>query len=202
MLMDTQQEKDIGLAPDYPFEPLKAGECLVPAKFKKAGAKVGGLLEVYIHNRKFMDVAVTTYNEEENPRNPAKYVNHPYQTRINCTIVDFLDENFGKYGEDNIDNQIIMEYNEFFPWVNTYLPNKLTRNSGFIEWLSEPKRNEQFAAQLMYILPGDRVSYYQHSEVATMRKGIYDKTNEITKSMGFYPLICSNGLLKKMTLYN
>ena len=54
MLMDTQQEKDIGLAPDYPFEPLKAGECLVPDKFKKAGLKVGSSLEVYIPNSFFL----------------------------------------------------------------------------------------------------------------------------------------------------
>jgi len=31
MLMDTQREKNIGMAPDYPFEPLAPGECNVPS---------------------------------------------------------------------------------------------------------------------------------------------------------------------------
>jgi len=30
MFMDTQREKDIGIGPEYPFDPLAAGECNVP----------------------------------------------------------------------------------------------------------------------------------------------------------------------------
>ena len=30
MLMNTELEKSIGLGPDYPFEPLEEGECIVP----------------------------------------------------------------------------------------------------------------------------------------------------------------------------
>ena len=33
ILMDTDREKEIGLGPDYPFEPLKAGECIVSSEF-------------------------------------------------------------------------------------------------------------------------------------------------------------------------
>ena len=29
VLMDTEREKTIGLGPEYPFEPLSAGECIV-----------------------------------------------------------------------------------------------------------------------------------------------------------------------------
>ena len=29
MLIDTKREKQIGLGPDWPFEPLGAGECII-----------------------------------------------------------------------------------------------------------------------------------------------------------------------------
>lgn len=170
MLMDTQQEKDIGLAPDYPFEPLKAGECIVPDKFRQIGLAVGEQLEVHIHNGKFLDTAATVYNETESPLVPANQTSSKFSMKIFCTIKDFITESYGKYGKGNVDYQIIMEYNEFYPWANTYLPGKLKRNPGFVKWLSEPQRLEQFAGMLMYVLPGDRTSYYQHSEAATMRK--------------------------------
>lgn len=31
--MDTEREKEIGLGDKYPFEPLEAGECIVPYIF-------------------------------------------------------------------------------------------------------------------------------------------------------------------------
>ena len=82
------------------------------------------------------------YNEEEDPLFPAEYVAIGIPMKMFCTVKHFLDESYGKFGEDNVDDQIIMEYNEFFPYMNTYLPNKLQNNAGFIEWLSEPKRLE------------------------------------------------------------
>jgi len=44
MFMDTDLEKSIGLAPDYPFEPLAAGECIAPAFYKSKGMLVGDSL--------------------------------------------------------------------------------------------------------------------------------------------------------------
>lgn len=95
-----------------------------------------------------------------------------------------------------------MEYNQLFPYLNRYLPTTLSTNSGFTQWLSQPEILEKFAALLIMTLPGIRTDYYESTDVAEMRKKIFDYTNEITKTLGFYPIIAYNGLLSGMTIFN
>ena len=47
-----------------------------------------------------------------------------------------------------------------------------------------------YAQMLMMVLPDDRLSYYQTSDVAKMRSKVYDYTNSIVETLGFYPLDC------------
>ena len=55
---------------------------------------------------------------------------------------------------------------------------------------------------LMMVLPGDRLSYYKESDVSKMRAKIYDYTNEIATTLGYYPVSGSTALLNSMTIYN
>lgn len=36
-----------------------------------------------------------------------------------------MDQSYGKFGKDQLTKQIIMEYNEMFPFLTNYLPNTL-----------------------------------------------------------------------------
>ena len=47
----------------------------------------------------------------------------------------------------------------------------------------------------MMTLGKNRIKYYQTSDVAEMRQNVYDKTNEITEFLGFYPLKADNKLM-------
>lgn len=47
---------------------------------------------------------------------------------------------------------------------------------------------ETYASELMMTLPGNRLDYYQTSDVSKMRSSIYNVTNEIVETLGFYPL--------------
>ena len=38
LLFDTERERQLNIGKDYPFEPLKAGECIVPEKFGEENA--------------------------------------------------------------------------------------------------------------------------------------------------------------------
>ena len=47
MYMDTEQEKNIKLGVDYPYDPLGALECIVPEKYKtQQGFNVGDSLKI------------------------------------------------------------------------------------------------------------------------------------------------------------
>jgi len=61
---------------------------------------------------------------------------------------------------------------------------------------------EKFAALLMMTLPNDRMKYYESTDVGVMRSKIFDYTNEITETLGFYPLIADNALLASMAIFN
>ena len=71
-----------------------------------------------------------------------------------------------------------------------------------MEYLSTPNIMETYASYLMMVLPGDRLSYYQTSDVAKMRESIYDITNEMVETLGFFPIEGSNELLESMQIFN
>ena len=60
-----------------------------------------------------------------------------------------------------------------FPYLVPYIDQVLRENTEFIEWLSTDKRMEQFSNLIMFLLPGDRLKYYETSNVAEMRLEIY-----------------------------
>ena len=41
-------------------------------------------------------------------------------------------------------------------------------------------------------MPGERLEYYMTHDITKMRSKIFEKTNEITNSLGFYPVVAQN----------
>ena len=54
MLMDTAQEKAIGLGADYPFEPLEAGECVLGSVWQSRKFKVNDTVTMIVPLRALM----------------------------------------------------------------------------------------------------------------------------------------------------
>ena len=71
-----------------------------------------------------------------------------------------------------------------------------------VTWLSQDNILEQYATMLVMTLPGDRLSYYKTSDVSKMRSNIYSIMNDITLTLGFYPVKGTNTLLNDMQLFN
>ena len=86
---------------------------------------------------------------------------------------DFIDKTYGKFGHDNLKEEIIMEYNKFFPYINSYIPEKMRENSDFMDYLSRPNILEDFAEMFVMTLPGDRISYYKTSNVEKLRHDVF-----------------------------
>lgn len=103
-----------------------------------------------------------------------------------------MDQAYGKFGQKDLNTEIIMEYNQFFPFMTNYLPDELGDNADFVAYLSQPKILEEFAEMFMMTLPGDRLDFYKTSDVAKMRKNIYAYTNEIAAALGEYPVTAKN----------
>lgn len=48
---------------------------------------------------------------------------------------------------------------------------------------------------LMMTMPGNRLSYYETSDVAKMRISVFGETKKITDEIGFYPTQANTKLL-------
>ena len=67
---------------------------------------------------------ILTYNEQEKPHHKLSTVPGETHIKAPCKVAGFLDKSYGKFGTSNVDHQIIMEYNEMFPYLADYLPHK------------------------------------------------------------------------------
>ena len=118
ILMDTERESDIGLGPDYPFDPLGAGECIVSDAYSE-NFGIGETITFVVHGDLYdlVQVQADFYNCCVDL--PHRNVNlREFPTVVECTITDFIeDESYGKWPDSGADQVIIMEYNEFFPYV-------------------------------------------------------------------------------------
>ena len=95
VLIDTDRENQIGLGIDYPFEPMNAGECIVPSRFKEYGFKLGDQLMTKLEH--YGDLIRTIAENNYNPiaetkdwqvidnRDNFDHMDFP------CTIKDFSD---------------------------------------------------------------------------------------------------------------
>ena len=65
MLWDTKREKEIDLAPSYPYDPLAEGECLVPTNYKHDGLEIGDII-YFTHDTGLWIWIVEAYNKLAN----------------------------------------------------------------------------------------------------------------------------------------
>ena len=75
-----------------------------------------------------------------------------------------------------------------FPYLASYLPEKVAKHKDFVAWLDTENLMEDFTTVILMVLPGDRLNYYETSNVAKMRADIYQVMNEISSLGGDYPL--------------
>jgi len=86
-----------------------------------------------------------------------------------------------------------MELDSFFPWaIQWVLEESYRLNEDFDEFMSTPNLMSNYASELVMTLPGDRMGYYETSDVSKMRSNVFEVTNDIVETLGFYPLEGSN----------
>ena len=97
--MDTAQEKAIGLGADYPFEPLGAGECIVPQEYKAlTGVSKGETIKIETSFKHLLNSMIDLYNAEYQPIFPIDTLSRDEATlKYECTVKDFIGSSYGKY---------------------------------------------------------------------------------------------------------
>jgi hypothetical protein len=92
---------------------------------------------------------------------------------------------YGKYINRDIDGTVIMEYENFLPFLLPFLP--VTSNQDFNSYLTNnPLILEYFADFLMYTLPNPRYNFYESSNFENIQNDVTAQTNQLTTDLGFY----------------
>lgn len=132
------------LAPDYPYGPLKAGECVINsgALAINPDLKDGDTISIQLNILTVVGQMAREFNQHvRDPSTPKIEVNYG-QVPFPCTIKDIMDEPYGKYLTKGQDFEVIMEFNEIFPYVLNYVDETtypwVTRQD-FVDYLSSPK---------------------------------------------------------------
>ena len=119
---------------------------------------------------------------------------------IDCTVTGIFSETYGKFEKSMLENIVVLEYNNFFPYFINNLPVKMRNNKDFTDYLNQPNIMEQFALMLPMTLPAPRILAYQNNNYQEIQKTVLNYSNKIVEMMGFYPVASSFDLLNVMQL--
>ena len=65
VFIDTEREKEIGLGPDWPFEPMKETECIINKEIaNKYDIKVGDEITPHLYSIYAIQTIIAAYNRE------------------------------------------------------------------------------------------------------------------------------------------
>ena len=110
----------MGLGTNWPFDPLKAGECIISSLFDEKNVNDTIYLSFAYTPIKAL---VLHYNDEvRKPGDKFVGLSSNRVTNLPCTIVEEIDQSYGKSGKDQYENAIIMDYNNFYPYFTQYFP--------------------------------------------------------------------------------
>lgn len=122
----------------------------------------------------------------------------------NCSVAGILGASYGKYINADIDGTVIMEYENFLPFLTDFKPDKynpLYNYTDFNNYLrNNPMILEYFADFLMYTLPNPRYNFYESSNFEKIQTDVTAQTNQVITDLGFYQPRVYMGLLQTMQL--
>lgn len=131
------------LGPDYPYPALEAGECIINSGIlvTNPDLKVGDTINIQFGLKMLVKTMAVKFNNfVKDPSAPRVRVNN-FSDRVPCVIKEIMGEPYGKYLTDRQEFQVIMEFNELFPYVIDYVDSDAdiwADNQDFVDYLSTP----------------------------------------------------------------
>ena len=109
-----------------------------------------------------------------------------------------MSETYGKYPEGGLDNQVIFEYKNFYPYYTSAVDSSYNNDKKFTEYLSQEDLLFQYAAMLMMTLPEPRMDSYESSDFAKIKGNVLGYTDKIIEALGTFPVQAQNAVLEEM----
>ena len=113
--IDTEREKEINLGAAWPYEKLKAYECLLSDSFAGKGVSVGDKVQIKMLWTNFWNNMRWQYNEAASLNGWGEFPYYPgtdewqdvgatiANTKFECTVADLLSKTYGKMPDSGSD---------------------------------------------------------------------------------------------------
>ena len=178
MFMDTKLEKEIGLGPKWPFEPLGEGECLASTSFSEEySVKLNDTIIFHFDIRNILNVIRHNYDKLAKENGWEKMASVPpddddrSHLAMNCTIVKLFssESTYGKLPQSGNDDQIILEWKYWLSYFSKFLDERWASNQDLMNYMQTPGMQNQYAPAFMMTLPEPRFKYYQYKDYSKIK---------------------------------
>ncbi len=201
VLINTTREKEIELGRNYPFHPLKRGECIIHETLKNS--IINDTLLMIINPKEFLfNHILLNYYENEYNENINKISEINPEMYFNCKVIKVINHYYGKL-RDASKNIIFMEMDNFFQHFSYFIPK--TINELFPDY--KKKLNNinpnHFATQLIVNFPKNRIINYIESDYhKLLKKAISFANNLVININSLGHMWIEMPLIRGMQRYN
>ncbi|KAL9645766.1 hypothetical protein ABK040_003498 [Willaertia magna] len=201
-LMDTLKEKRMGFGRNYPFDPLKKGECIITGALANAlQIKIGDSIILDVET---MDELIGVYREANILSQESNDLNSLRTRRVTFNagkfyvpikVVQIIDDYYGKFA-NNMRDAILMEYEPFVEHFSHYLPPQLFTEE---EMNLVSKVNLYHYAENIYINhPPNRLDAYNENDYKKVQERITGFAAEFLYLTGYNQVSSDFPILETM----
>jgi len=203
ILINNTQEKKIELGRNYPYFPMKKGECIIHETLKS-----------YIENNEIrinIDLKELLYNnllfnyyENQNEYNinitKLSLINSVFSTK--CKVTQIINNYYGKLNDES-KNVIFMELDYFFEYISKFIPEELLDLFPNYHKILYNINPNYYATSLIVNFPKNRINYYIESDYnKLLNKGVFYANNLMININNINKLWIDMPLIRGMQRYN
>ncbi len=164
ILINSTQERNIELGRNYPYLPMKKGECIIHETLKSYIKNNEIRINIDLKELLYNNLLFNYYeNKNEFNRNITKlsFINSIFSTK--CKVKQVINNYYGKL-KDEDKNIIFMELDYFFEYISKFIPEEiLNLFPNYYKKLKNINPNH-FATSLILNFPKNRIKYYIESD--------------------------------------
>ena len=203
VLINSTKEREIELGRNYPYEPMKKGECIIHETLKSSIKNNEILmkidLNIFLKNNLLINYYDNKNEYNENITNIAE-IYHFFE--IKCKVKHVINNFYGKL-KDEAKDIVFMELDTFFEYLSEFVPKSL---SLFFPDYSEKlfKINPNHYANMLIVnFPKNRISNYIESDYnKLLKKAVSYSNNLIIYINSMSNLWIKMPLIRGMQRYN
>ncbi|CAG9319834.1 unnamed protein product [Blepharisma stoltei] len=189
--IDTKREKDIELGREYPYDPLKLGECMIHKKLALAlHIEKGDKISLYDLDVNWWRSVFQSFTYEKNITVPSSFA--MFYFTLELTVVDIFSKGYGKVADGSASSLVLAELSTLYQLYSQHIQadNYWPTTQGYSEFLTylDTHSASDLSTHILISMPKPRTDTYMTSNYDNIQKKVTHKASGIVDDLGFYPV--------------